>query len=293
MKREDNLSERKLYTISFLIIFMLVIYISLIKYKEVISQVMSSFIIEKVTTNNKDSLMDNRKKIRYKHLSIYYATSDEQLLPYTEKSLNRAMELNDSLFGIRYTKPYDFIIFRDRTEIETFSGLEHAIGIHSPAYNVLGVLPENKEEIIANIGPQVWNYQSNIIHEYTHYVFIQKIAEVGLDNTDFPLWFLEGIAEYLALDNLNGRPLEVSNVIPLNELITSEQWNKYRTETEYDIYLQSEKTIYTLVDKFGPEIINKIIHETGKKKNFQEGFESATNTSIMKLDEHIRNNKGL
>lgn len=272
---------------------MLVIYILLVKHKEDTSQVISSFIIEMVITSDKESLMDDREKIGYKHLSIYYATSDEQLLLYTEKSLNRAMELNDSLFGMSYTKPYDFIIFRDRSEIETFSGLEHAIGIHSPAYNVLGVLPENKEGIIENIEPLVWNYQSNIIHEYTHYVFIQKIAEAGVDNKYFPLWFSEGIAEYLSLDKLDVRPSEISNVFPLNELITSEQWNKYRTETEYDIYLQSEKTIYTLVDKFGPEIINKIIHETGKKKNFQEGFESATNTSIMKLDEHIRNNKGL
>ena len=271
--------------------------ISFITKKENISQVISSFIIEKVIANDKKALIDNREKSGYKHLSIYYVASDEQLLPFTKKSLKRAMDLNNSLFGHNYTEPYDFVIFSDRTEIEIFSGLDYAIGIYSPDHNIFGVLPENKEGIIDNIGPLVWNYQSNIIHEYTHYVFAQKIAEIGLDNTDFPLWFSEGIAGYLALDDLAGRPLEVPSVISLNELVTPDQWNRYRTDTAYDIYLQSETAIYLLVNKFGLEIVNKIILETGMKKNFQEGFESATNLSITQLDEllddHIRNDNGL
>lgn len=290
MKREDNLSERKHYMVSTLIIFFLVIGITLIKYKKDISQITSSFIIEIVMENEKKAIMKGREKTGYKHLSIFYTAPDEQLLPITQKSLNRAIELNDVLFGSGYSKPYDFIIFSDRTEIESFSGLDYAIGIYSTDYNFFGIIPENKEGIIENIEPLVWNYQSNIIHEYTHYVFAQKIDENGLASTDFPFWFSEGVAEYLAYDSEAGRQLEVPTVIPLNELITVDQWNKYRTETAYDIYLQSEKAIYFLVDKFGPDIINKIILGTGMNNSFLDGFERATNITIEELDDYIRNN---
>ncbi|MGE8081383.1 hypothetical protein [Peribacillus loiseleuriae] len=280
--------KKSFYIVLLLITLLLVASVTLIKYKENITQLISSFIIEKIIAKEKEDLINDRKKIEYKHLSIYYSDSDKKLLPATKDSLERAMELNNSLFGSSYTQPYDLIIFSSTNEIESFSSLDYAIGINSPDYNMFGVLPENKEGIIEDIPPLVRNYKSNIMHEYTHYVFTQKISEIGLTNDDFPLWFSEGIAVYIGADIEAGRLLEIGpKVVPLNELTTNDQWNQYRTDIQYDVYLQSEKAIYFLINEYGIGIINKIILETGSKKGFQEGLQSATNINIKKLDDYI------
>ncbi|WP_211270683.1 hypothetical protein [Paenisporosarcina indica] len=255
------------------------------KFKENIT----SFIFGKIVTKEKEDLIKDRKKIEFKHLSIYYSDSDSKLLPATKDSLARAMELNNSLFGSSYTQPYDLIIFSSKSEIESFSGLDYAIGINSPINNLFGVLPENKEGIIEDIPPLVWNYKSNIMHEYTHYVFTQKISEIGLINEDFPLWFSEGVAEYIGSDGESGFVLELGpKIVSFNELTTNEQWNKYRTDIQYDVYLQSEKAIHFLINDYGIGIIKKIIVETSSKGGFEEGLQSATNINIKKLDGFIK-----
>ena len=281
--------SKKLFNIILLFISLwLFISLLLIVYKDNITQFITSAIIGEIVKDRKVDLITERNKTEYEHLTIYYLDSDRDLLPATKESLKRAMELNNTLFGPNYTKPYDVIIFSSSDEIESFSGLEYAIGIHSPEFNMFGILPEDKEGIIENITPLVWNYKSNIIHEYTHYVFTQKISEIGLTKEDFPLWFSEGVAKYVDSDEESGRLLELSpKVLSLNELSTSEQWNNYRTDIQYDIYLQSQKAIYFLIDEYGVDIINKIIMETKSKGEFEEGLQSATNISIKNLDEYM------
>ncbi|MGB5945827.1 peptidase MA family metallohydrolase [Paenisporosarcina sp.] len=282
------MSKKKYYILLLLIILLLIISVATIKYKENITHLLSSAIIGKIVKEEKEELISDFNKKKYEHLLIYYSESDRELIPATKESLKRAMELNNSLFGPTYTKPYDVIIFSSTNQIESFSGLEYAIGIHSPEFNMIGILPENKEGIFEDIPPLVWNYKSNIMHEYTHYVFTQKISEGGLSNNDIPLWFSEGVAEYVASDGLSGRVLELGpKVVSLNELSTFEQWNTYRTDNRYDVYLQSEKAIYYLINEYGIGIIDRIILETNSNGGFEEGLQRATNINIKNLDEYI------
>ena len=74
--------------------------------------------------------------------------------------------------------------------------------------------------------------------------YLQKIAEVGLTNNDIPLWFSEGVAEYISSDGIDISEIN-TKIVPFNELSTSVQWNKYRTNIiQYNIYLQSQQAIY-------------------------------------------------
>ena len=169
-----NLSKKPINFVLLLISLLLIITFAVHNYKENITQLLSVFIIEKIVEEQKETLIKGREKMGYKHLSIYYSDSDKELLPATKDSLERAIELTTSLFGSRYSKPYDLIIFKSKYEIESFSDLESVSGLNSPSLNMIGILPENKEGIIEAIPPLVWNYKSNIMHEYTHYVLLTE-----------------------------------------------------------------------------------------------------------------------
>jgi hypothetical protein len=273
------LSKKPANIILLLFAVLLIISLTLHKSKVNIVQLLSTFIIEKIGEIQKQELINDREKIEFKHLSIYYTDVDEKLLPATKSSVNRAIELNEHLFGSNYTKPYDLIIFNSKFEIESFSGLEYSIGVNSPQLNMFGILPENKEGLIEGIPPLIWKYKSNIIHEYTHYVFSQKLTELGLTGQDIPLWFSEGIAVYVGNDDMDISILE-SKILPLNQLSTYKQWNNYRIDPLYDVYLQSYLAVRFLINRHGDDIINQILIQTQITDDFEEGFRRATGFEI-------------
>ncbi|WP_391204509.1 peptidase MA family metallohydrolase [Psychrobacillus sp. L4] len=276
------MSKKTFYILVFLIVFLLLIKIAVSKYKENIPQLMSALTsLERVEKDKKEELLKEYNKMEYKHLTIYYLESDKELLPATKTALERGIILNEKLIG-SYNKPYDVVLFKNNDQIESFSNLEYAIGFNSISMNMLGILPENREGILNNIGPTVWLYNKNVIHEYTHYVLTQKLTELELTDGDIPLWFSEGIAEYIGSDGIDYSNID-TKIVPIKQLSTYAQWNSYRINPEYDIYLQSYLTVRYLINNFGNAIINEIIIQTQIKGNFDEGFQSATGLVIDNL----------
>ncbi|MCM3744310.1 collagenase [Sporosarcina luteola] len=282
------MSKKTFFILVLLIVVLFVIKVGVDKYKENIPQLLSSFIdLEKIDEDRKEELLEGYNHISFEHLTIHYLESDKELLLATKNALNHGIKLNQKIIG-SYNKPYDVVIFKNNHEIESFSGLEYAIGFNSPSMNMFGVLPENREGLIKNVGPTVWLFNKNVMHEYTHYVFTQKLSELEINYSDIPLWFSEGIAEYIGMNGMEA-PNTLSKIVPLNELTTHEQWNNYRTDPLYDIYLQSNLAIQFLINEYGSDVINKILFQTQMKGDFEVGFQSVTGLDVSNLSAAILN----
>ncbi|WP_414840436.1 hypothetical protein [Carnobacterium sp. TMP28] len=247
---------------------------------------LSSFLSKQIDTLEKSKKINVLNRDVHKHLTIYYPDSDKNLIPLTKRILDLAINKNKDLFKTSYTIPYDIIIFENKKEIESFSGLDYAIGFNNPEINTIGILPENREALLKDIPPIIWNYQRNLLHEYTHYTLSQKLIELDLSETDIPFWFKEGISEYIGFNNIIIGTME-SPVIPLTDLFTSEQWSIYRTNPKFDVYLQSYLSINFLITEYGVEVINEILIETKKEKNFEKGLFNSTNLSSSELENSI------
>ncbi|MFF2447848.1 peptidase MA family metallohydrolase [Neobacillus sp. NPDC058068] len=281
--------KKKSYIFILLLIFCICIGITVKKYKDNIAQYVASFIVDKndkFFDSKKQVLTKERESIKYKHLTIFYLKSDLELLPETKSALERAIQLNENLFDINDNQPSEIIIFKNMDEIESLSKMEYANGFYSERGKLIGIVPEIKEGEI-----DLWNYKKTLMHEYTHDVFWQKVDGLGLTYEDFPYWFLEGIAEYVGYDDLD-IDIKISNIhtpfVPLKQLTTYKQWNQYRINSDYNVYLQSYVVIKFLVHEYGNEIINKILIETKYKGVFEAGLESATGININTLEGHVK-----
>ncbi|MFJ7826648.1 collagenase [Psychrobacillus sp. NPDC096623] len=280
------MTKKIFFILVLLIAILFVIKVGVDKYKENIPQLLSSFIdLEKVEEDRKEELLEGYNHINFEHLTIYYLESDKELLLATKNALDYGIKLNQQIIG-SYNKPYDVVIFKNNNEIESFSGLEYSTGFNSPSMNMFGILPENREGIIKNVGPTVWLYNKNIMHEYTHYVFTQKLSELEMNDSDIPLWFSEGIAEYIGMNGMEV-PNTLSKIVPLNELTTHEQWNTYRTDPLYDIYLQSNLAIQFIINEYGSDVINKILIQTQIQREFEVGFQNVTGLDVSNLSNSI------
>lgn len=170
--------------------------------------------------------------------------------------------------------------------MEAYSGLLDVVGFYSEREQLIGLLPEEKKKLLEGDEVAVYLYQRLLIHEYTHHAFHQKLKELEADPDEFPLWFHEGLSEWIANYELLIDPITFS-VVPFDRLQTDQDWQEARVEYDTDVYLQSFYMINELTDKYGKDIISEIIKETAKK-DFKKDFNRQQRKVLISLKKILK-----
>lgn len=240
--------------------------------------------IQTFLSQNADGEIEKRIKEssmreNHHHITIYYEENFSSLLPITKETLDLAIAKNESLFGETNLVPVDLLIFEHLDELREFAELEAVDGFYSDFEKVLAFHNVNKELLLAEDNHAMYAFQKMLLHEYTHYAFARKAQ----DTTAYPMWFIEGIAEYVGTD-----PKEVSfpyfEKISFDQLKSSEQWQGARTISLGDPYLQSYYAVEFLTMNYGEKVIKQIIDSTDKTKNFEESFTEITGLTLLELE---------
>ncbi|ALS78745.1 hypothetical protein AUO94_08800 [Planococcus kocurii] len=220
----------------------------------------------------------------HQHISIYYEENFAALLPLTKETLDLAIAKNEKLFGEVRLAPVDLLVFEDLKELRGFSELENIDGFYSDFDKVLAFHNSNKELILAKDKIALYAFQKMLLHEYTHYVFSQKVQNPAT----YPIWFIEGIAEYVGTD-----PNEVSfpyfEKISFEQLTSSEQWQEARTLVMSDPYLQSYYTFEFLTTNYEEQVIREIIDLVEETQDFEESFTEVTGLTLHELEKVFLN----
>ncbi|MGE6204386.1 collagenase [Guptibacillus hwajinpoensis] len=113
------------------------------------------------------------------------------------------------------------------------------------------------------------------MHEFAHYALDRKVESTtpGLD--PYPLWFQEGVAEYIANDQtiVEASDFELVNY---DQLKSYQQWKTARKQDGTDVYDQSYFTIKFLIDESGENVIEDIINATSNSGDFKRSLEDVT-----------------
>ena len=231
-------------------------------------------------------LKAERNMAQHEHVSIYYLEEDDDLLPVTIETLDWAMQLTDSLLGEYKKRRLDLIYFKDRDKLLEFATLDLISGFYSDFDKVIGMTTEGKEGILQEFETPLFFFQKTLLHEYTHYAFKQKLTQLKISNSDIPLWFEEGICEYVSYDQTTLSPHPFT-LVPFYELNSHADWNLARTMEDTEPYMQSYLAIDYLIEEHGTEVILTILNETKSHNDFNKGFEIATGLDLTELEEQI------
>jgi hypothetical protein len=217
----------------------------------------------------------------YKNVEIYYKPHEKDLLPVIEHVLDTADSLTTSLFGTVKDNDIDLILHSSSEELYERTSLIETMGYFDDPNDIVGVAITDLDEILSDRMPGSFYFRSTLMHEYTHYRLQAFIKEQGLYVYRVPLWFHEGVAEFVGMYDVAHRyyPFKETS---FEKLATHNDWEKYRLD-DYDVYLQSYYAIQYLVDQYGETMIKTIIEETAKVNDFNEGFTVATGITIEDL----------
>ncbi len=214
------------------------------------------------------ALKESRLKEKFHNITIYYPEDFSELIPITKETLKWAINKNKRVLGIVEATPVDLFVFKDKEEMNALSNLKEVSGFYSNFDKLLAINYDNKEAILERRETPLYFFQKFILHEYTHYVFSQMIAGSKAGVTAYPLWFNEGISEYIGNDKTI---VEISNikVVPFVQLIDGEQWQTARFQDGTNVYMQRYFAIKFLVDNYGKGILKEIINSTNSSGDFK------------------------
>lgn len=203
-----------------------------------------------------------------------------------KETLEWAKERNKEVLGEVNERRVDLLLFNDDLEFQTMSELEDVAGYYDGFGMVIGIRVDDKQLILDRKETPLYFFQKSLLHEYTHYALDQKIVVTGVAQEYYPLWFQEGLADYIANDGTVVEPYDFEHV-KLQELKSHEQWRAARKQPNTDVYDQSYYTIKYLIDQKGEGVIEEIIDATSESGDFKQSFKAVTGVSFEALEKKV------
>ncbi|MFR5266798.1 peptidase MA family metallohydrolase [Clostridium sp.] len=148
--------------------------------------------------------------------------------------------------------------------------------------NVITILNKTALSNVSSINENE-KFTELVSHEYTHFLINSKLKENKLFPKTIPLWFNEGIAEYVGISSRNGYiPERLETTIKLSNI------NEIFNDDPDLFYNQSVVFINYLVKNYGYDSIGSIL-DTLKKNNFEEAIKIVTGETINDISNKLFN----
>lgn len=155
---------------------------------------------------------------------------------------------------------------------------------------VLGFTEFLKRRVALPFRGSYAQFRHTLRHELVHFFQLSKLSETynlhgQIRNADFPLWWSEGLAEYLSspqdgLDEMVNHDLVLNGFLPsLRAFTYSRSFLAYPLGGELHHYL---------AERFGEERIVEMYDDIWKYDNFEEAFEGVYGISLEDLDRQWR-----
>lgn len=191
---------------------------------------------------------------------------------------------------------YDEDVFKARNSIGI--SVEDAVGYYNSEIKTIYMLAEDPYNDVIMDNKKIEKLPDGIVfissttfsevlfHEYTHYIFNNFISENDIDELSIPIWFQEGISEYIASANkLSEGDLDF---VSLNKLNTINDWVDSCNNENAEVYIQSMYAIYSIVNLSDESKLKDIIVNC-KEMSFDDSFKMAMGLSLTEFEDNLRN----
>ena len=250
----------------------------------------------------KDDYYEKMNEKNYNDIRIIYNSDMEATLPLVEKYIDEISKKNNTLLGINTSDKltiqidYDEEVFLMRPMLFTgytndnLGGYYHEksntiyLYVNNPINDVLMNMPQiNMSEGSFNISDNT--FKDNLFHEYTHYAIDMFIKKNNMDKNSLPLWFEEGICEYMTANNMYfDKELKY---ISFKNLKTDKDFNNEINNLQANIYEQSKLAVLKIVNEKGKNVLKDMILSC-KDKDFETVIQEYMNCSFERFENNLQ-----
>ena len=249
----------------------------------------------------KDDYYEKMNEKNYNNIRIIYNDDIESILPLIEKYIEEISKKNNTLLGVNISDKltiqidYDEEVFLMRPMLFAYNHNDNIGGYYNKKSNTIYLYTNNPiNDVLMNM-PQVSisegninisdnSFKDNLFHEYTHYVIDRFIENNNMDKNSLPVWFEEGICEYITKNNISfDKELKY---ISLKNLETYEGFNNQINNLQANIYEQSKLAVLKIVNEKGENVLNDMILSR-KDKDFETVIQEYMNCSFENFENSL------
>lgn len=209
------------------------------------------------------------------HFEVFFYEGEEELAKFASIVLENELQRMTSILGKPPATKVPIIIYANHCDFEQTNVIldliEEGVGGFTELY---------KNRVVVPFTGSYEDFRHVLTHELTH--ILQSSAIKG-DVTSIlpqdaiyriPLWFIEGMAEYMSLREDPETDLILRDLIYYDKLIPIQEI--WKIEGSYLMYKEGQSILKFIADRYGEQKIGEIYH----KISFIGGFDEALKQSV-------------
>jgi len=219
--------------------------------------------------------------IQTKHFDIYYYKGSETIAEFAAHSAEKALASINGEFNYKLANRISILVYASHNDFQETNTTDEYL-----SKGIGGFTEPFKNRVVLPFEGNYAKFEHVIHHELVHAVLqdmlfggtIQNIISRNI-NLQIPLWFQEGIAEYLSAGWDLNEDQFIRNAILSGTLPTLDRLDNYYA------YRGGQSVFRYIAYKYGQEKIGQIVSKIQSTGNFTEGFRAALGIDFEELNE--------
>ncbi len=216
------------------------------------------------------------KVLKTQHFDVYYYEKEAAAAAQAARMAERWYARISNVLRHQLTGRQPLILYADHPDFEQTNVLGS-----SPGEGTGGVTESLKRRIILPMGASLWETDHVIGHELIH-AFQYDITGVGRNNMGaglnrIPLWFIEGMAEYLSIG-----PVDPNTTMWMRDAVRRRELPKFHEldSPRYFPYRWGQAFWAYMGGVYGDDIVGALLRSAGRTGNVQGAMEVMTHRPV-------------
>lgn len=217
--------------------------------------------------------------IRHQNFLIKYEIDSENMALKVVALLEKNVGKIEEFYDTTVNTPVSIIVTGSLADFEAYSNSSF------PTWTGAAYL--SSRDIILLKNPswanQEIDFQREFVHELSHLYFDKKFGE-----SEIPLWYNEGLAEYLSVGSVNlhsglvlSNAIWAKSILPLGRIDSLLSFSKQKAELAY---VQSLSAVMFLFDRLGNHESPNLFHQSIVEKGWANAFQQNVGMDLVDFE---------
>ncbi len=232
-----------------------------------------------------------RNKVQYKnfewfyiqttHFDIYFSSEGTQVAEFAAKAAEEALADIEKKILYRINNRITLILYNSQNDFQETNVIDQYL-----SEGIGGFTELFKNRVVVPFTGSYSGFRHVIHHELVHAVMndmfyggsIQNVISSNI-NLRFPMWFSEGMPEYLSLG------WDTNTDMFMRDAATGDYFPDLNRLDGYAAYRGGQSVIHYIAKKYGDEKIGEIMNQIKSKGSVEEGIKASIGLSYEELNE--------
>ena len=202
------------------------------------------------------------KVLQTDNVDIYYYPSERDLATFAAPIVEETYAEFVELFDMEFRNRMPLVFFSSHYDFQQTNIIRSFISEGTGGFTDL-----IKGRIAIPFTGSLWHFRHVIRHEMVHAFMLEKMAQVMMQQhnrfayTQPPLWFIEGMAEYFAMQGKESTEFNMFIRDGLMHNRLPDLLNIWQIYGSFLMYKEGEAACHYIADNFGEEAIIQILED--------------------------------